>query len=158
MNTTALCSLVESASPRWPIRAYGASWREDGGELMGSNATVIESAYAAFARGDIGGVLDLVGDDVEWSSPATLPQGGHFHGRDAVGQFFQAIGDGWSALTLDVEGVSEAGSDTVIGVVRADGKRRDGSPSGYGATHVFTVRHGKIVRFREYTDLDGPLG
>ena len=125
---------------------------------MGSNASIIEGAYAAFARGDIGGVLDLVDDDVEWSSPATLPQGGHFHGRAGVGQFFQALGNGWSALTLDVEGVSEAGSDTVIGVVRADGTRRDGGPSGYGAAHVFTVRQGKIVRFREYTDLDAPLG
>jgi len=61
-------------------------------------------------------------------------------------------------MTTRIEGVSEAGSDTVIGVVHADGTRRDGGPSGYGAAHVFTVRHGKIVRFREYTDLDAPLG
>jgi len=33
-------------------------------------------------------------------------------------------------------------------------KRR---PSGYGATHVFGVHEGKIVRFREYTDLGGRL-
>ena len=124
---------------------------------MGSNATIVEAAYAAFARGDIAGVLALLDDDVEWSSPATLPQGGHFHGKDGVGQFFQSIGASWSALALDVESVSEVGASQVIGVVRADGARPDWGPSGYGAVHVFTIRDGKIVRFREYTDLDAPL-
>jgi ketosteroid isomerase-like protein len=124
---------------------------------MGTNATLIEGAYAAFARGDIPAVIDLVDDDVEWSSPATLPQGGHFHGKAGVGNFFQAVGGSWSELRLDVESVSEAGADLVIGVVRADGTLRDGGPSGYGATHVFTVQSGRVVRFREYVDLDGPL-
>jgi ketosteroid isomerase-like protein len=124
---------------------------------MGSNATIVETAYAAFAGGDIAGLLDLLDDDVEWYSPATLPQGGHFHGKDGVGQFFEAIGAGWSALALDVESVSEAGASQVVGVVRADGVRRDGGASGYGAVHVFTVRDGKVVRFREYTDLDAAL-
>ena len=125
---------------------------------MGTNATIVEAAYAAFARGDIAGVIDLLDDDVDWSSPAVLPQGGHFHGKDGVGKFFEGVGGGWSALALDVEIVSEAGEERVIGVVRADGTRRDGGPSGYGAAHVFTVRNGKIVRFREYTDLDAALG
>jgi ketosteroid isomerase-like protein len=124
---------------------------------MGTNATIIEGAYAAFARGDIAGVIDLLDDDIEWCSPATLPQGGRFHGKDGVGQFFHGVGAGWSTLALNVESVSEAGEAQVIGVLRADGTRRDGGPSGYGAAHVFTVRNDKIVRFREYTDLDGPL-
>src|SRR5258708_24914690 len=117
---------------------------------MPTNSAVIESAYAAFARGDIAGVIALVDDGVEWSSPATLPQGGHFHGKEGVGQFFQAIGANWTSLELAVEGVSEAGADVVIGVVRADGTRRDGGDSGYGAAHAFTLRNSKIVQFREY--------
>ena len=68
----------------------------------------------------------------------------------------EAISTG--ALALDIESVSEANAEQVVGVVRADGARRDGGASGYGATHVFTLRDGKVVRFREYTDLDGPLG
>jgi uncharacterized protein len=120
---------------------------------MGGNASVVRSAYDAFGRGDIGAVIDLLSDEVEWVSPATLPQGGHFHGKGGVGEFFRGIGGAWSALSLDIESVSEAG-DLVVGVVRASGTRQDGSPSAYGATHVFTVHDDKIVRFREYTDLD----
>jgi hypothetical protein len=125
---------------------------------MGANTTLVQSAYDAFDRGDIVSVIDMVDDDVDWSSPTTLPQGGRFRGKAGVGEFFQGVGAAWGALALDVECVCEGGADLVIGVVRADGKRQDGTPSGYGATHVFTVRDGKIVRFREYTDLDTALG
>jgi len=51
---------------------------------MGSNASVVEAAYAAFGRGDIEGVLALLDPAVEWSAPATLPQGGQFSGIDGV--------------------------------------------------------------------------
>lgn len=124
---------------------------------MGSNAAVVQSAYDAFARGDIAAVIELVDDDVQWSSPSTLPQGGHFTGKAGVGEFFQAVGRAWSSLALDVEKVGELGAELVIGVLRADGTRQDGTSSGYGTAHVFTVRNGKITRFREYTDLDQPL-
>ena len=117
------------------------------------NASIVQSAYDGFGRGDIGAVIDLLADDVEWVSPATLPQGGHFHGKGGVVEFFQGVGGAWSALSLDIESVSEAG-DLVVGVLQASGTRQDGSPGGYGATHVFTVRNDKIVRFREFTDLD----
>src|SRR5688500_9436369 len=105
---------------------------------MGNNTAVIDSAYAAFGRGDIAAVLDLLDDSIEWSSPATLPHGGEFKGKGGVGQFFQGIGDAWTGLSLDIESVSDAGDDLVIGLVRASGTRTDGTPGGYGAVHVFT--------------------
>ena len=47
----------------------------------------------------------LLADDVDWVSPATLPQGGHFQGKGGVGDFFQGVGGAWSALALDIENV-----------------------------------------------------
>jgi ketosteroid isomerase-like protein len=102
-------------------------------------------------------VLDNLAEDVQWSTPATLPQGGQFQGKSGAMQFFQAVGAAWNTLGLNVESVSEAGEDLVVGIVRGNGTLRGGGPSGYGAVHVFTIREGKITRFREYTDLDGPL-
>ncbi len=124
---------------------------------MGAGAELIRQTYEAFGRGDIPAVLDNMAQDIEWSAPGTLPQGGQFHGRSGVMQFFHGVRAAWETLDLDVECVSEAGEDLVLGVVRARGTRRGGAPSGYGAVHVFTVRAGKMARFREYTDLDGPL-
>ena len=46
----------------------------------------------------------------------------------------------------------------MVAVVRLDGTRRGGGPSGWGAVHVWDVRDGRVTRFREYTDLGAPLG
>jgi ketosteroid isomerase-like protein len=124
---------------------------------MGANAQVVNNAYAAFGRGDIAAVLDLVSDDVEWSSPQTLPHGGEYHGKTEVGGFFKAIGANWAELPLDIEVVGEVGGDLVIGVVRANGTRGTGAKQSYGAAHAFTVRNGKITKFREYVDADAAL-
>jgi ketosteroid isomerase-like protein len=131
--------------------AVRGDWEE---QSMGTNAAVVQNAYDAFGRGDIGAVIALLDDAVDWSSPGTLPQGGQFQGKGGVGEFFQKVGGAWTELGLDLESVSEADNGLVIGVLRASGTRQDGTPGGYGATHVFTVRDDKIVRFREYTDLD----
>ena len=124
---------------------------------MGANAKVVEQAYSAFGKGDIPGLLALIDDDVTWTSPRTLPQGGEYKGKAEVVKFFENIGAAWDGLSIDVECVGEIGSEIVVGVVRLDGKLRAGKPSGYGSSHVFNVRNGKITGFREYTDLDAPL-
>src|SRR5438132_713759 len=111
---------------------------------MGANANVVQEAYTAFGRGDIAAVLDLIADDVEWSSPGTLPHGGEFHGKTEVGGFFNAIGANWATLDLDIETVGEVGGDLVVGVLRAHGSRTTGAKQSYGAAHAFTVRNGKI--------------
>ena len=121
---------------------------------MGDNTKVVRQAYDAFGRGDIPGLLALLDDSVEWSSPKTLPHGGDFRGPSGVGSFFAGIGANWTSLVVNVESVGDLGNDTVVGVVRADGTRSGGGDDGYGAVHVFTVGDGKITRFREYTDLD----
>ncbi len=118
---------------------------------------VVDTAYAAFAAGDIATILDLVADDVSWESPRTLPHGGSFSGRDGVLQFFQGIGTHWASLRLTIEGVAALNDHTVVGVVNAAGEHVNGSRANYGATHVFTIRGGLIVAFREFVNLDAVL-
>ena len=120
---------------------------------MGTNAKVIETAYAAFGRGDIPALMGLLTDDVEWVSPRTLPHGGEYHGPSEVLQFFEKIGAAWDPLALEIDQVDEVG-DLVVGVVRAKGILRGGEPTGYGAVHVFRVSGDKIVSFHEYVDTD----
>lgn len=123
---------------------------------MATNTEVVEQAYAAFGRGDIPAVMNLLADDVQWTSPRTLPHGGEFHGPNEVGKFFEGLGAAWDPLTLDIAQVGAVG-DVVVGVLRADGTRRGGKTDGYGAVHVFRVTGGKIVNFHEYVDIDAPI-
>ena len=125
---------------------------------MGARTTVVQEAYDAFGRGDIPAILGMLDDAVEWTSPGTLPQGGTFKGRDEVGSFFSGVGANWERLMVEPESIGEVGDELVVAVVRLDGSRRSGGAQGYGAVHAFSVRDGRITRFREYTDLDAPLG
>lgn len=92
-----------------------------------------------------------------WSSPATLPQGGDFTGKDGVTRFFEGLGAAWEALEIDLESLGEIGGDLVAGVVRGSGSLRNGGSAQYGAMHAFTVERGKITSFREFVDVDRAL-
>jgi ketosteroid isomerase-like protein len=51
--------------------------------------------YEAFGRGDVDAILDLVTDDVDWSTDAAIasaPWYGPRHGKDGVRSFFEVIG------------------------------------------------------------------
>ena len=54
---------------------------------------IVQSAYAAFNRGDIPAVLDLLSDDVEWKFCGSkgLPYTGTFRGKDEVAKFFASV-------------------------------------------------------------------
>ncbi len=125
---------------------------------MSANTDHVGKAYAGFARGDIPAILELLDDDVDWSAPGTLPQGGAFKGRDGVLKFFESIGAAWDQLTVQTEVIADVGDDTVVAIVDAAGTLRGGHAGGYGAVHVFTMRGGRIARFREFVDVDRPIG
>ena len=51
---------------------------------------VVKNGFAAFSRGDMPSLLDLMAEDVEWHIPgAGLPLAGTYRGRDGVANFFQ---------------------------------------------------------------------
>ena len=110
---------------------------------------VVRDAYAAFGRGDIPAVLELLSDDIRWDVPEPVPHAAHATGRDEVGQFFGRLAELWTDFGIEVDVLTGDAEGHGIGIGRARGKL-DGTDTGYGFTHVFTVRDGKVVRFDEY--------
>ena len=111
---------------------------------------LIQSGYEAFGRGDIPAVLDILADDIGWSAPEVLPQGGRTSGKDGVAEFFQRLVSMWEGLNLEIEDFVASG-DRVCVIGRATGTY-DGDETGYGFVHAWTVRDGKAARFDEYAD------
>jgi ketosteroid isomerase-like protein len=118
--------------------------------MADGNLELIQGGYEAFGRGDVGAVLGIMADDVEWNVPAVLPQGGHARGKDEVGGFFERLLSIWQDLNLDIEDFVASG-DRVCVIGRGSGKV-DGTETGYGFVHAWTVRDGRAVRFDEYAD------
>jgi len=124
---------------------------------MSKSTEIVQQAYKAFAGGDIPGILDLLDDATDWSAPATLPQGGTFAGKDGALKFFEGVGAAWETLRVDPEAIGDLAPDLVAAVIHGTGTLRGAGPAAYGAVHIFTVKNGKITRFREYVDLDRAL-
>jgi ketosteroid isomerase-like protein len=123
---------------------------------MATGAQVVEEAYSAFGRGDIPGVLGVLSEDVDWNVSEAVPHGGHFEGREAVGGFFAGLGDRWEDFGIEIDDVVDGG-DQVVGVGLARGNLKGTGEAAYGFAHVFTVKDGQVVRFREYVDPDATL-
>jgi ketosteroid isomerase-like protein len=124
--------------------------------LMATGAQLVQEAYDAFGRGDIPTVLGVLAEDVDWNVSEAVPHGGRFEGRDAVGRFFAGLVDRWEDFGIEIDDLVDGGDD-VVGVGRAHGNLKGTGEAGYGFAHVFTVRDGSVVRFREYVDPDATL-
>ena len=119
------------------------------------NLQVVHQAYEAFGRGDVPGVLALLTDDVEWSTPGppdVIPYAGSRTGHEQVAGYFEAF-DG--AVEVDEfepqRFICEEDMVVVLGHyafrVKSTGKTVDTD-----WVHAFTLRDGKIARFRGYED------
>ena len=54
---------------------------------------VVQSAYAAFGRGDVSAILSLIADEVEWKfcGAKGLPYTGTFRTKDEIAKWFASI-------------------------------------------------------------------
>jgi ketosteroid isomerase-like protein len=123
-----------------------------------ANAKTVIDLYQAFGRGDITAVLDLLSDDIDWwlyGSPDNGPPfAGHHIGKDAIGRFFQTVGETAEVLQFGPEADPIAAGDHVIvqGFERVTA-RPTGKTFETHWLHLFTFSaDGKIVRLREYYD------
>jgi len=124
---------------------------------MSDNAQVVSEAYECFGRGDIPSLLELMSDEVEWTTPGILPQSGTFRGREGVGEFFAGVAEKWGELEVKPDDLVANGTH-VVALGQARGTLASGDAAEYGFSHVFTLDGGKIVRFREYVMADDKIG
>lgn len=117
------------------------------------NVQLVKNGYAAFGRGDIQGLLDLLSGDVEWEIPGQgLPLAGTYLGHDGVARFFQKLGEDAEIQAFEPrEFVAQDDQVVVIGwergIIRATNR-----PFETNWVMAFTIRDGKVSRFREFAN------
>jgi uncharacterized protein len=119
------------------------------------NTTLARDAYAAFQRGDIAALLNLLTEDVSWFLPGpkeVVPFLGLRRGRDQVKQFFSSLADSQEPEQFEPSQFIAQG-DQVVSLghyrwrVKSTGRKFEAD-----FAHVFTIRNGKISGFHEYAD------
>ena len=115
------------------------------------NVSVIRSGYAAFAAGDIPGVLALFAPQMDWYTPDSVSFGGRFTGPAGVAEFFSGLAQNFAELRVGPERFLDAG-DTVV--VQGTNRGRTTADASFEVpwVHVWTLRDGVITSFTEYFD------
>lgn len=93
--------------------------------------------------------------EVEAVDLPQVPEERRRRGREAVSAWFRSMEEVWEGLRFDAEEVTELDAERVLAVVRFSAHARgSGIDIGQRAAMVFTVRHGKAVRWQIYASRD----
>lgn len=160
------CSLLLSgseeevvlAATEHAVRVHGHA---DGAELREAvrrslhdedpGSALLRAGYDAFARGDVPAVVDLLDPQITWTTPASVPIGGTYHGREGVAEFFGRLAEVWADLSVVAERFVERG-DTVVVLGRHRGRTMAGRSVDTPFCHVWTIAGGRAVAFSELVD------
>ena len=124
---------------------------------MGAAAELVQRSYVAFARSDLDAVMADMHDEIEWHQAQGLPHGGFYRGIAEVRRnIFDPLDEQWwDEFSATPDEFLDAGAEVVVlgryrGVAKGTGKRLD-----VPFVHVWTVRDGKAVGFRQFLDTAG---
>jgi ketosteroid isomerase-like protein len=119
------------------------------------NVAVVQRAYEAFGRGDINGLLALLDENIPWETPgpADLPTAGRRRGHQAVAEFFQTIGTVSDIVRFEPKTFVSQGDRVVVLGEETGRMKATGNSVEFEWVHVFTIRDGKVVAFKEYGDV-----
>lgn len=118
------------------------------------NLEVVRGGYEAFGRGDIEGLISRLSDDVTWMTPGPgdLPTAGNRRGPDQVRDFFRIISELFEFETFEPHTFLVQGDRVVVLGDDEVRLKSSGEALQESWAHVFTLKDGKIVEFREYLD------
>jgi ketosteroid isomerase-like protein len=116
------------------------------------NVDLVRSAYEAYNRRDVEGVLGRFDPSIDWDVPGSLAWGGHVAGIDAVTEFFRGlqpyVGD---QHHVEMDDLIDAG-DRVVALVRHTGVAPDGQAYAVPSIMVWTIAGGRITALYEQLD------
>ena len=119
------------------------------------NVKTAQEGYAAFGRGDVPAILELLTDDIEWIEPGpqdVLPAAGTHRDKEEVGRLFAAMGENLDIHRFEPHAFI-AQDDRVVALVRTEATARPtGRRVANHIAHVWTFRDGKLAHFEAFSD------
>jgi uncharacterized protein len=114
-----------------------------------ANADLLRRAYDAFSRGDMDGAFAAFAKDILWHVPGRGPLSRDYRGHAEVQGFFQHFMELSSGtFRLQVDRILAEGE--VVVVLCTESAQRGSRSWSSPEVHVWTVRDGYAVSFRQY--------
>ena len=126
------------------------------------NVELVRTLLEMFERREHERVFDFYDPDIEWdaSNAGMVPDAAEvFRGHDGVRTYWRRWLQAWDDLEFEVQAVLDAGDDVVALI---HNQRQRGRHSGITTESppyalVFTIRHGKVTRWRSYPEQEQAL-
>jgi ketosteroid isomerase-like protein len=109
------------------------------------NVQLVRAIYEAWANG--ASARDLIDEDVEYVNPPDAVEPGTLRGRKS----FARVRDAYPEFVVEPERYVDVGDDVVV-IAVARGRGASGLETQWKQGYVWTVRHGRAVRFRWFND------
>ena len=123
--------------------------------MANSDVSLIQSLYAAFGRGEIAKIIAALAPDVTWEvvgRSSDHPLLGKRRGPAAVQEFFDTLAKIQEPTDFSPQEFHVAGDKVFVFGHYGWKFRNTGRTVETDWIHVFTVKDGKVVQFREFTD------
>ncbi len=117
------------------------------------NIALAKQGFDAFTRGDLEGVLALVGDDAEVFTPEDLPNAGRFVGRDGYLRWIGGWLEVWETFEvepLDFEAIGER--HVLVPAHQRGVGKGSGVEVEMDVCYMVEVRDGALVRLHFYDE------
>ena len=122
---------------------------------MAENIDIVRDLYSAFQRGDIDTVMAGMSPDIDWRSvgdPEHWPGFGERQGREAARGYFDVLAEELDFRDFQVHEIDACGDKVIAEGVSKVAFKQGGLPVDAEWAHIYTLKDGKIVRFREFMD------
>jgi uncharacterized protein len=130
-----------------------ANRREE--SMTAANIANIQTMYAAFGRGDVAAIIAGVTPDVDWQTigrQKDFPTLGPRKGAAQVQEFFQLVDENEDFSDFTPREFYAAEDKVFVLGSYTLKLKKTGKPIASEWVHVFTLKDGKVARFREHTD------
>ena len=116
------------------------------------NLEAVQAAFEAYYRGDMERVTELAHPNLVVTQTAEMPDAETFHGRRGFIDAIDAWAEAWDDVRVERLSTRDVG-DHVLTTVRQRARgRRSGVEVEGRFTFVFTLKAGKLVRWRMFAD------
>jgi ketosteroid isomerase-like protein len=118
------------------------------------NTQRVKDVYAAFGRGDMPALLEVLADDVEWVAPGPpdVPTTGTRRGKQAVQAWFGTVVENLDFQLFEPHEFIAQG-DKVIALLNTElTTRRTGRKVVSHEAHLWAFRDGKVIRHEAFED------
>jgi len=121
--------------------------------LAQEDIEIVRTLYAAFNRNDRDGVIALLGNAMVAHVAEGMPWSGSYYGPDGFRRFLEVL-DEHVEFIVETDSLIDTGP-VVAQVGRTSGyARATGIRYSFDEIHFWAVNDGKVVMFRNYSDID----